>query len=114
MYFRKFCLILFAVLVFVACRQKKKAILSSDEPVEVSDFINFFQPIKLPYIYSDTQLLKKETDSLLISQTNFARFVPDTILTAIYGKTIPKIYAVGKTEVPKGETYLFIKTFVPG
>lgn len=97
--------------LLLGCKSKKKPSLSGDEPVEVADFIDFFKPLTLPYQYADTSLLKKEKDSLLISYKNFTRFIPDTVLSKLYGKgTKPKIYALGRTEVPKAGTYLFVKT----
>ena len=103
---------LFVALVFITgCKHKKKLSLSGDEPVAVSDFIDFFQQIKLSYQFTDTDLQKKEKDSLLVSYKIFTQFVPDSILNKVYGKGVkPKIYALGKTEAPKAETYLFVKT----
>lgn len=93
------------------CGKKKKPSLSGDEPVEVSDFVDFFEPVSLPYALGDTLLPRKEKDSLLISYKIFTQFVPDSVLGKIYGKgTKPKIYALAKTIVPKAETYLFVKT----
>ncbi len=112
MFVARFFLILFAALAILAgCRQKKKPSLSGDEPVEVSDFIEFFQPVNLSYQISDTVLQRKEKDSLLISYKVFTQFVPDSVLSKVYGKGVkPKIYALGKAAVPKAETYLFVKT----
>ena len=100
-----------ALIIIAGCKQKKKPSLSGDEPVEVSDFIEFFQPLKLSYQLSDTILQKKEKDSLLISYKIFTQFVPDSVLRKVYGKGVkPKIYALGKAEASKAETYLFVKT----
>ncbi|MCX6317799.1 MAG: hypothetical protein NTW29_10935 [Bacteroidetes bacterium] len=102
---------LLALCLLAACKQKKKPSLSGEDPVEVSDFIRFFEPVKLPFVYADTSLAKKEKDSLLISYKVFTQFVPDTLLAKVFGKGVkPKIYSLGKTEVPKGESYLFVKT----
>ena len=100
--------LLVLVILLGACKSKKVS-LAGDELVEVVDFIDFFPDIKLPYQVADSNLLKKEKDSLLISYRVFTQFVPDTILIKIFGKnTKPKIYATGKA---KGdETYLFAKT----
>ncbi len=107
---RRFFVFFLAIFILTGCKNKKKHSLSGDEPVEVSDFIDFFNPVKLPYQLSDTILQKKEKDSLLISYKIFTQFVPDSVLSKVYGKVQPKIYALGKAEVPKGETYLFVKT----
>ena len=102
-----FCLALF---ILTGCKNKKKQSLSGEEPVEVADFIYFFHPVKLPYQVSDSIFQKKEKDSLLISYKIFTQFVPDSVLSKVYGKVQPKIYALAKAEVPKGEIYLFVKT----
>lgn len=109
--FRKIFVWLIALIIIAGCKQKKKPLLSGDEPVEVSDFIDFFQPLQLTYQLSDTILPKKGKDSLLISYKIFTQFVPDSILRKVYGKGVkPKIYALGKAEAAKAETYLFVKT----
>ena len=80
------------------CKSKKVS-LSGDEPVEVSDFIEFFPDTKLPFQVADSTLLKKEKDSLLISYKVFTQFVPDSILSKVFGKGVkPKIYPLGKNK----------------
>ncbi|HEV7780511.1 MAG TPA: hypothetical protein VGO58_04550 [Chitinophagaceae bacterium] len=104
------CLLL-ALVLLAGCKQKKKPSLSGDDPVELSDFIDFFRALKLPYQYADTALPRQEKDSFLVSYTNFSRFIPDSVIDKVYGKGVkPKIYALGKAERPKAETYLFVKT----
>ncbi len=83
----------------------------------VKDFIEFFQPLNLPFAYADSSLqkVKKENDSLLISYKIFTQFVPDSFLAKMSGKGVkPKIYAMGKVVVPKAETYLFVRTVAAG
>lgn len=104
------CLSLF---LLASCKSKKKISLSADDPVAVNDFIDFFEPLQLPYQLADTSLLSKknEKDSLLISYKVFSQFVPDSILGKVYGKNAkPKIFAIGKVSVKDGETYIFVKT----
>jgi len=85
--------------------------MSGEEPVQVSDFIEFFQPVKLSYQLADSILPRKEKDSLLISYKIFTQFVPDSVLNKIYGKvTKLKIYALGRAEETEAGTYLFVKT----
>jgi hypothetical protein len=104
-------LLLLCGALITGCKHKKKPSLSGDEPVEVTDFIGFFSPLAVPYQVADTSLQKKDKDSLLISYKVFTQFVPDSVIGKVYGKGVkPKIYSLGKVEVPKGETYLFIKT----
>ena len=105
--FRKYSLFLFFIVWLAACKSKK-ASLSGNEPVEVSDFIEFFPDTKLPYQVADSTLLKKENDSLLISYEVFTQFLPDSILNLVFGKAAkPKIYPLAKNQ--GDETYLFAK-----
>lgn len=109
--FKKYIVLLLALAFMAGCKSKKKPSLSGEEPVDISDFIAFFEQVKLPYQFADTSLQKKEKDSLLISYKVFSQFVPDSILGKVYGKGAkPKIYSLGKAEVPGAESYLFIKT----
>lgn len=112
MYIRRKIQFLLLLLVLVTgCKQKKKtSTLAGEDPVEVADFIDFFQPIKLPYQLYDSVFAKKDKDSLLINPKIFKQFIPDSVLAKVYGKNVkPKLYVLGKAERPKGETYLFVK-----
>ena len=107
---RKFGL-LFLILVVIAACKSKKVTLSGDDPVDVSDFIEFFPDTRLPFEVADSTLLRKENDSLLISNKVFTQFVPDSILGKVFGKNArPKIYPLGKAKAQ--ETYLFVKANV--
>lgn len=106
---QKFLTICVAVFVLLACKSKKKD-LSGDVPVDIHDFIGFFQELPLPYVIADTQISRKLPDSLLISTKILSQFVPDTVYSNDYGKnTHPKFYALGKIEVEHKETYLLVK-----
>lgn len=103
---RILCFILLVGLL-ADCKSKKKSLTGEDE-VEVSDFIDFFPEVKLPYQFGDTLLIKKDKDSLLINHTVLTQFVPDSILTKVFGKNAkPKVYAMGK--VQNEYVYLFAK-----
>ncbi|HPG11605.1 MAG TPA: hypothetical protein PLU37_08760 [Chitinophagaceae bacterium] len=105
------CTILLIVLLSAGCRSKKKISLAGDEPVQVSEFISFFEPLKLTFEASDSILLDKYNDSLRISQANFSSFVPDSILQSIYTKSAkPKLYAIGKAVEKDKVTYLFVES----
>ena len=80
-----FCVFV-VVLSSCNCQSKKKASLSGDDPVEIRDFIDFFPNVSLPYQFGDSLLLKKDKDSLLISQKVFNQFVPDSVLGKFFGK----------------------------
>lgn len=105
--FRNFVFLLMSLWALTECKSKK-ASLSGDEPVDVRDFIEFFPEKKLPFEVADSTLLRRENDSLLISQAVFKQFVPDSILTGYFGKSAkPKIYPLARAE---GDiTYLFVK-----
>src|SRR5215216_1781080 len=98
--------LLVLVIVLAACKSKKTS-LSGDDPVEITDFIDFF-PVRSSFYFSDTSLLKKDKDSLLISYKVFTQFVPDSILGTVFGKgTPPKLYPMA--QIKSDETYLFAK-----
>jgi hypothetical protein len=104
-------LLLIMALVAGCGSKKKKPSMAGEDKVEVADFIDFFKQVNLPFTYADSQLVKKEKDSLLINHRIFSQFVPDSILSAVFGKSgKPKIYALGKVEVPNALSYLFVKT----
>ncbi|MGK2861574.1 MAG: hypothetical protein ACSLE0_06540 [Chitinophagaceae bacterium] len=108
---KQYGLMILFIISIAGCKSKKP-VLSGDEPVEINDFIDFFPDANLPYEVVDKSLLKKENDSLLISYKVFTQFVPDSILSEVFGKkTRPKIYPLAKY---KGdETYLFAKAIAP-
>jgi hypothetical protein len=101
-----------AVMSLAACKNKKKVSLSGEDPVTVSDFIESFQPLHVPYQFSDTAVMKKKKDSMLISYKVFSQFVPDSVLQKVFDKTAGlKIYPIGRITVPKKESYLLAKAF---
>lgn len=106
---RNSLLVVLMIALLYGCKGKKPS-LAGDDPVEMSDFIDFFPDIKLPYQFNDSAVAKKGTDSLLISYKVFTQFIPDSVMHQFFGKNIkPKIYPMGKTKVSGGETYLFVK-----
>lgn len=112
-FYRYFFLVLAVLVMAGGCKKKKKVTLSGEDPVEAGDFMEFFQPLKLPYYYADSNLRKntKGEDSLLISYKVFTQLVPDSILSKVFGKGVkPKIYAIGKAEGPSRETFLLVKS----
>ena len=103
-------LLLVAILAAsISCKHKKIS-LADNEPVEVGDFIEFFQPLKLPCQFSDTSVVKHKADSLDIGFKTLTQFIPDSVITKFFGKTIhPKLYPAGRAGDKKSETYLFVK-----
>ena len=102
-----FCLSL--ILLLFACKNKKTS-LQDDSTVTVSDFIAFFPEVSLPYYVSDSMLLKRTSDSMVIGRKNFTKFIPDSIYRKDFGRGVtPKLYAMGSAVEKKKEKYLFIK-----
>jgi hypothetical protein len=102
-------LILLPGLLF-SCKSKKTSLAENDEKVDPAEFVEFFQPLKLPYQVTDTVLRRKETETAVINYKIFTRLVPDSVITRYFGKeSKPRLYAIGKIKVPQHETYLFIK-----
>jgi hypothetical protein len=106
---KKSLLLIILSLTLFCCKSKRKS-LSGEGDVSRREFIEFFQPLKLPFQLTDDSLTENETDTDAISYHTFTQFVPDTVLTKYFGKTgKPKLYAIGKAKVPKQESYLFVK-----
>src|SRR5579859_4446746 len=103
-------LLLIGLVLFISCKSKKVSLAVNDEKVNISDFLEFFQPMKLPYQVTDTILKRKEPETAVINAKLFARFVPDSIVGHLFGKDLhPHLYAIGKISVPDAEQYLFVK-----
>jgi hypothetical protein len=111
---KKYMFLVLALAVLTGCRGKKKVLLSGEEPVEAADFIGFFQPVNLSFQLADSSLQKKDKDSLLISYKVFTQFVPDSLLSKVFGKGVkPKMYPLGKAEESGEGVYLFVKAVTP-
>ena len=108
--FLKFIYIGISVALLVACQQKKKPSPGAEEPVEVSDFIEFFPEVNTPFIIADSFLARKEKDSLAINTKVIKQFIPDSIISPVFGLNSKlKTHPLGRVESPEGETYLFAK-----
>lgn len=107
----KFSLILLACSLFLfACGGKKKKNMSGEDEVTVQDFIEFYPELSLPFRYADTSFPKKEDDSLLISQSVFYRFTPDSALSGDFaGSEAAKFYPIGRFQNGTEETYLLTR-----
>jgi hypothetical protein len=107
---RKYLLLVMLPLIFFSCKSKTVSLAVNDERVNISDFLDFFQTLNLPYQVTDTMLKRKEPETAIINYNLFTRLVPDTILTRLFGNNQhPHLYAIGKVRVPHEETYLFVK-----
>jgi hypothetical protein len=103
-------LILLSVLVW-SCKGKKHSLAGNDDgELSVSEFLDYFQPLALPFAAGDTLLRRKEPDAASINYQLFTRLLPDSLLTRYFGTGVkPKLYAIGRIKVPKNETYVFVK-----
>ena len=109
MIYRLVAIIVVCGLIFSACGGKKKKSMADDGEVPIEEFIEFYPIIKLPFQFSDTTFPKKEDDSLLIANTIYYRFIPDSTIQSFFGKQKFRYYAMGKFANGKEETYLLTK-----
>jgi hypothetical protein len=106
----KYLLLIVLPVVLFSCKSKKVSLAVNDESVNISDFLESFQPLQMPYEVTDTILRRKDPETALINTGLFVRFVPDSILFRLFGKeTRVRIYAIGRIRVPDAENYLFVK-----
>lgn len=111
---KKYLLLIIIPALLITCKSKKVTLAENDDKVDEHDFIEFFQPLKLPWQAADSLLKRKESDSSIINNTLFARFVPDSALSKYFGKGgHPHLHAMGKVHASSGETYLFVKASTP-
>ncbi len=96
-----------AVLFFTvlsACKEKKKQ--SGEQPLQVLDLFQAYQPLKLPFSVADSSM-NEVADTSSIDYTVFSRFIPDTVFNNPFKKDRNlTIQPVGKIEVKNKETYL--------
>ena len=104
---RSFLLVLSVTLLIGACTSDEPVSLTGDEPVKFSDFQKIFPELLLPYTLDDSILTRREPDSASIQIKLFSQFVPDSVITRIFGKIKPKIFPLGRV---RGDAqYLFVK-----
>lgn len=97
-------------ILFSSCKDDKKIALEDDDTVTVEEFIEFFPDRELPVVIRDTSLSARVSDSLRIGNKIFSQFVPDSVLTAVFGKQAkPLLYPIGKAREKGKETYLFLR-----
>jgi hypothetical protein len=105
---KKLLLLFVLPLLFAGCKGKKTK-LTDDETVGITDFVDAFPDIKLPYFVADSTMKQKLSDSAVIGNKIFAQFVPDSVLSKDFGTAKPKIYPLGKVQMKKSDTYLFVR-----
>src|SRR5688572_15960180 len=110
-FMKRFVLLFTAmVIILIACKNKKKVSLNEEsDEVTTSDFVESFPDLTLPFQLYDTSLVKKPADSLMVATKLFTQFFPDSIFRKDFGKSMPVLYAIGKTAEKNKETYLFVR-----
>src|SRR6218665_3182048 len=103
-----FWLLLFFSWFTFGCKEKKPS-LTGDGPQTAKEFVGSFTELTLPFSLEDTAVGKKAADSVKIPAAIIAKFLPDTLFRAAFGKTVPTIYPIGKITVKEKETYLLVK-----
>jgi hypothetical protein len=104
--FRKFLLALIWVLLLFSCKSKKISLNENPNP-GITDFMDAFPNVNLPYEINDQVLGEDQNDSFFVNYKTFTKFFPDSVLVRHFGKERPKIYLLGKAEAGKKEYYLF-------
>lgn len=94
---------------FCSCKSKKISLAANDDKVNITDLLEFFAPLKVPYSVGDTILRRKEPEADVINYSLFTRLIPDSILHLFARTSHPHLYAIGKIRVPDAESYLFVK-----
>jgi hypothetical protein len=96
------------VLALFACNSKK----SSEEGAEgfsYAAFSKLFRVADLPYQISDAEAGNNK-DTTVIRSTGFAKFVPDSIKTTLFGKGAKiKYFAVARLKTSKTTDYYIVK-----
>lgn len=105
---KRLLLLLVLPILIDGCKGKKTQ-LADDDTVGITDFVEFFPEIRLPYFVYDSSLLRKQSDSSVIGNKIFSQFIPDSVLKKDFGAAKPKIYPLGRVQYKNLETYLFVR-----
>lgn len=105
-----FVFVLVLLYFFSACNNKKKPV-SGDEIADVKDFIELFPEPAVSLQFGDTILVKKLKDTVSISYKTILKFIPDSVLSKVFGKNLkPKSYPLGRMEDKNKTNYLLMKS----
>lgn len=104
-----FLVSLFVIDLFSACNEKKKPI-ADGELADVKELIALFPNVSGALSFGDTLLLRKTKDTSGISYLSLVKFVPDSMLSKVFGKGLkPKSYALGRMVDNNKTNYLLMK-----
>jgi hypothetical protein len=113
MHLLKMGFVFFLISFLMYCNHKPGNGSSDEKKIEPEDFLAMFPALNPPVNFSDSLLTKKHGDSAL-AWSVFRQFISDTLIERNFGKsTKPRLYATGRIEIKKAETYLFIKALGP-
>lgn len=97
------------LLLIGSCGDKKKQLVDTED-VTVTDFIDYFDEVKLPVHLADTVVAQPSPDSLRIGNKILSQFVPDSVFYPIFGKkTKTRVFPIGKATIKGAETYILVK-----
>ncbi|MEO8711455.1 MAG: hypothetical protein ABI405_04990 [Parafilimonas sp.] len=106
---RKLFLLVMVILSVASCKNSKTD-LSGTEKISAEDFIKAFPEIDLPVSIADTGL-KNFGDTVVISKTVFAEFIPDTAFAKFLGKANAAVIIHPAGIIHKKEMYYLLAKF---
>jgi hypothetical protein len=99
-------IIVLILIATVSCRHKTTAV--TNHPTDVKQFIALFKPLTLPLMISDS-FFKRKTDTTTIPAALFRQFASDSLLVSAVGKTIPRIYPIGRIGITGSGNFLLAR-----
>lgn len=104
-----FIIVLFVINLLSACNEKKKPV-ADGELTDVKDLIDLFPKSSGALYFGDSLIFKKIKDTSAISYKSIIKFVPDSILSKIFGKGLkPNSYPLGRMADDNKTNYLLLK-----
>jgi hypothetical protein len=92
------------------CGGGKKKGAPQEAPVTVEGFLKPFPVIKVPFIFSDSTLVRKTPDSLRLRVSAWKQLIPDSVFDSDFGAQDGlRLFAVGKLQDKERRTYVLVK-----
>jgi hypothetical protein len=109
--------IIAGTLLWSSCKDEKKP-GAGGEPQAVNDFIERFAEVPLPFTVKDSVLMAKDDAKApnAITAAAFSRFIPDSVLTTVFGKNArPALYTLARAGGKNDKGYcLLVKAVTAG
>ncbi|MCW3463595.1 hypothetical protein [Chitinophaga nivalis] len=83
---KRFLLVILAIGILAACKNKQKSGDGTKEPMTLADFQALFTPGTLPYKLAADSLQLKLADSLALDTAAVRQFLTDTLTTGTFGR----------------------------